>query len=97
MLDLIQLAPEKVAGDLAFPCFQFAKEKGINPAQFAKEIATKLEDQAFPFFEKIVAVGPYVNAFLDHGQMASEILKEIQEKKADYGRGLSKGKTVLLE
>lgn len=53
---MIQLAPEKVAGDLAFPCFQFAKTQRKAPAQIAQEIASFLSGQELGIFEKIEAI-----------------------------------------
>lgn len=56
LAELIQLAPEKVAGDLAFPCFQFAKTLGKSPVQIAQEVAENLKTSDLGIFEKIEAI-----------------------------------------
>ena len=42
---LIVPAPENVAGDLAFPCFQLAKTMGKAPNLIANEFQNKIQDQ----------------------------------------------------
>jgi arginyl-tRNA synthetase (EC 6.1.1.19) len=49
-------------GDLAFPAFQLAKTLRKSPQIIAGEIAEKIDTKGF---EKVIAVGPYVNFFLD--------------------------------
>ena len=72
---LVKLDKEKIAemvtspsdpklGDFAFPCFLLAKELKKNPNEIAKELASKIKIKDF---EKVQAVGPYVNFFIKKG------------------------------
>lgn len=58
LLSLIQQTPDNVTGDLAFPCFQFAKVKGKAPNLIASEVVASLQskDQFFPIFSSVHAV-----------------------------------------
>jgi len=58
-------------GDLAFPAFQLAKTLRKSPQIIAGEIAEKIDTKGF---EKVIAVGPYVNFFLDKNATASEVM-----------------------
>lgn len=91
----ITLAPENIAGDFAFPCFQLAKTLGKSPLEISKELEGKLKTNQL--FEKFVATGPYLNAFISSQQLANDILSEIQTKKADYGKGDPTNKQILIE
>ncbi len=61
-------------GDFTLPCFSLAKEMKKNPSLIAKEIAEKLKDE---YFEKIEAVGPYVNFWINAKKLAELTLEEI--------------------
>ncbi len=61
-------------GDFTLPCFSLAKEMKKNPALIAKDIAEKLEDE---YFEKIEAVGPYVNFWINAKKLAELTLQKI--------------------
>jgi arginyl-tRNA synthetase len=43
---LIQMAPDGVEGDLAFPCFQLAKELQKSPVQIAQDLAASIQAPA---------------------------------------------------
>jgi len=61
ILAMIEIPPENIPGDLAFPCFQLAKQAKINPNAVAQQLADKFSN---PFFERFAAVGGYVNAHI---------------------------------
>lgn len=77
IFEQIQLAPENIDGDLAFPCFLLAKQLGKSPVQIAQDIQTAFQSQELGMFSKIQAVGPYVNAFFDISKLAAAILTKI--------------------
>jgi len=90
---LVKLDKEKIAemvtspsdpklGDFAFPCFLLAKELKKNPNEIAKELASKIKIKDF---EKVQAVGPYVNFFIKKGFMAQKILIKILKEKDKFG------------
>ena len=94
---LIVPAPENIAGDLAFPCFQLAKTMGKAPNLIANELQNKIQDQNLWIFSEIIAVWPYINASFDPQKLAQTVLSQIQEQKSDFGSGAPLDKTILLE
>lgn len=62
-------------GDYAFPCFALAKTRKMAPPQCAKEILANLELPAE--FEKVQAVGPYLNFFLKRDKLCKELISSI--------------------
>lgn len=59
---LIEIPPENIPGDLAFPCFQLAKQAKKAPNILAQQFAEKFSS---PSFEKFQAVGGYINAHIN--------------------------------
>lgn len=79
-------------GDISFACFELAKKEKQNPVLIAKNISEKIKLNKW--IEKVEAVGPYVNFFMN-----IETLSEMIEKKFvknDFGKGSKKGK-ILVE
>lgn len=62
IIALIEIPPENIWWDLAFPCFQFAKKLKKSPNMVAQDFAKELNSK---FFEKFEATGPYVNAYIN--------------------------------
>ena len=54
---MLSRSKEASQGDLALPCFPFAKQLGCSPDEVAQQIADALELE----IGETVAVGPYVN------------------------------------
>ncbi|UFT99791.1 arginine--tRNA ligase [Radiobacillus kanasensis] len=79
---LIEQPKQLSHGDLAFPCFELAKIKRTSPMNIASELAGKV---ASDLFEKVEAVGPYVNVFLDKRKVGSKVIHDILQKKNHYG------------
>lgn len=70
--------PDAKHGHLAFPMFTWSKALKTNPAQLAKDLATKLSNSQAPaWIEKIQSMGPYVNFFFAPGAMAQELIPSI--------------------
>jgi len=93
---LIEIPPSYDMGDFAFPVFKLAKEYKKAPNIIAKELENKLADSVK--FEKIEAVGPYLNFFINKEKLAFEVLNEIREKKEKYGStDIGKGRKVIVE
>ena len=92
--------PNPEMGDLSFACFGIAKECGVSPVEAAKGIKSKLEigNWKLEIAERIEAVGPYVNFYLQTSALAKIVLGEIQKQGKKYGDNKSgKGKKVLIE
>ena len=82
--DAIEIPKEKTMGDFAFPCFRLAKAFRKAPAMIAPEIAEKLSGH--PLFEKVQAVGPYVNVFIDKVAWPKSVLEEYEAAET-FGSG----------
>src|SRR3989344_3793721 len=95
ILNLIEIAKDSSLGDYAFPCFVLAKKFKKSPAEIAKEISKKLEDN--PNLEKVEAVGPYVNFFLNRKILAKEILDKVQSEKDRYGSSKAAKEKIMIE
>jgi arginyl-tRNA synthetase len=81
--------PEKY-GDLAYPCFNMAKKLKKNPNDIAKELAGKLK---INFIEKVEAIGPYINFYVNWNDFSQELLKNV-----DKGYGSCEDKeTVIMD
>ncbi|NPA75229.1 MAG: arginine--tRNA ligase [Euryarchaeota archaeon] len=66
-------------GDFTFPCFPLAKELRKNPAAIAKELAEKIEPGTY--FEKIEAVGPYLNFHISTKKLNEMTIQAILSRK----------------
>lgn len=85
--NLFSYPPESSLGDLSFPCFLLAKIKKITPIDLAKNLTElSLKDETLKeIFEKVEAVGPYVNFFIKPEYLASQVISEIKKAKNKYG------------
>lgn len=79
-------------GDLAFPAFALAKVLRKAPQQIALDIVDKIEKDSF---EKVVAVGPYVNFFLDKSAFSNNVIKNVLNDGSNYGANDDGKKTVM--
>ncbi|MCX6823588.1 MAG: arginine--tRNA ligase [candidate division SR1 bacterium] len=69
ILTMIEIPPENIPGDLAFPCFQLAKQAKQAPNILAQQFAEKFSSE---YFEKFQAVGGYVNAHINKTSFIQE-------------------------
>lgn len=91
----LEYPPDPKMGDLAFPCFSLSKELRKNPAEIAKELAGKLKSTIY--FEKISALGPYVNFFVNKQKLAEQVIPIIFKENERYGRGKKKKEKIMVE
>lgn len=90
---LIERPKNPEMGDYAFPAFILAKTLHKNPAEIAKDIVANLADDNF---EKIQAVGPYVNFSIKKSALISQTLEEVLVKKNNYGnQNLGSGNVTI--
>lgn len=83
-------------GDYAFPCFSLSKEMKKNPVEIAKGLAPKIKLPKE--IEKVRAIGPYLNFYLNKKFLLSETINAVLKQKDKYGSELEgKGKTALIE
>ncbi len=88
--DMVELVPENITGDLAFPCFILAKELKQNPHTIAKDLAQKL-------WESYVAVWWYLNWILDIQTLAHDILLQIRSQGDRFGAWAEKSDSYMIE
>ncbi|MCF6515171.1 arginine--tRNA ligase [Lactobacillus sp. S2-2] len=69
-------------GDLAFPAFMLSKSLKKAPQEIAGELINKIDTSKF---EKVEAVGPYVNFFLDKNSFSSEVITNVLKEENNYG------------
>ena len=108
----LELPPQLEWGDFSFPCFSLAPILKKSPEKIAEELAEKLPRTiAFGelrgksasyrasknLIEKVVNVGPYLNFFLKKDIFFKTVLKEILEKRDDFGKGERRKEKILIE
>ncbi|MFH1712054.1 MAG: arginine--tRNA ligase [Patescibacteria group bacterium] len=94
--DILETPPDEKLGDIAFPCFEFAKGESKNPVEVARELAAKIGPSKM--IEKVDAVGPYVNFTFDNQALTEQVIKEVDQDQEKYGYSkLGKGKKVIVD
>ncbi|MBF0780174.1 MULTISPECIES: arginine--tRNA ligase [unclassified Granulicatella] len=82
-------------GDLAFPCFTLAKALRQAPHHISQGLVPSITS---PYIDKVEAVGPYVNIFLNRQVVSQEILSIIKEQGTHYGDlTIGQGKNVTFD
>ncbi len=92
--------PKPEMGDVAFPCFQLAKEQGKKPNDIANSIKEQLENtqRTLDFIERMEVFGPYVNFYFYTSTLANMVLTDIHHQKENYGSSaIGTGKSVMIE
>ena len=79
---LIERPKNQQMGDYAFPAFALAKIEHKNPAEIAARIAGAIDS---PYFDKITAVGPYVNFAINHATLAKDTISAVLAQRSSYG------------
>jgi len=74
--NMLGRSKEASQGDLALPCFPFAKQLGCSPDEAAQRIADALELE----MGTAVAVGPYVNIRASMDWLATQLSQEPEPK-----------------
>lgn len=80
---LIETPKSSELGDYAFPCFTLSKEFKKDPKQIANELSNKIKPNKL--IEKIHAVGPFLNFFINKTEYSKDVLTEIFKKKHKFG------------
>jgi arginyl-tRNA synthetase len=88
--------PSLAMGDLAFPCFQLAKQLRAAPNRIAADLAARIGHDAL--IARAAAQGPYLNVFLHRAEAARRALGEVLERPDDYGsRNLGGGQVIVID
>lgn len=95
------IPPKSEMGDVAFPLFTFSKLLGKNPAETAKDLEEKINNEITTgqtMIEKVKAFGPYLNFYLKPEKIAESVIGEVFKKKNNFGSSSKgKGKKTLIE
>ena len=83
IVNLLEVPKNSSMGDLAFPAFSLAKVLRKAPQAIASELVEKIQSDKF---EKVQAVGPYINFFLNKQEISQAVLAEVIAKDKDYGQ-----------
>ena len=97
---LMAVPPNPDMGDAAFPCFTLAKAFRKAPPAIAAELCEKVGEAVSnsKLFQKVAAVGGYLNFYLKRGELASEVVSDVLAKGERYGMSdEGAGKKVLVE
>lgn len=92
---MLEYPPDQTLGDLAFPCFRYAKLLRMAPPKIAAELAAAVSD---PAFADVAAAGGYVNFKIANTYLTDEVLTAVEAQKDRYGSShVGEGKTVLFD
>ncbi len=96
VLDMLEKPADSSMGDYALPCFKLARVLRKAPPMIAKSIAEGIRDEHL--FSKVEPVNAYVNMFVDRGDFAREVVSEVIDEGADYGRSdVGADRKVIVE
>ena len=94
--EIIEVPQDSKMGDYAVPCFKLAKTLRKAPPLIAKGIAEKIAENGM--FEKVEQVNAYVNMFISKEELVKDVVEDVLEKGADYGKtNVGEGKPVIVE
>lgn len=74
---LIQKPKLESQGDFSLPMFILAKQLNKNPAEISKNLEIKLQNNLPEFLERVQAIGPFLNFYLNSKKEAENVLKSI--------------------
>lgn len=95
ILNLLETPKNSDMGDLAFPAFSLAKVLRKAPQMIASDIAEKIDASNF---EKVQAVGPYTNFFLDKAKISATVLSQVLEAGSNYAnQNLGQGSNIAFD
>lgn len=93
---IIEVPNDDSHGDLALPCFSFAKKLKKAPQMIASELKDKLKIE--PYFDKIEAVGPYLNFFISKDALVNSVVSRIKDEGVNYGSSdIGNGRSVVID
>jgi arginyl-tRNA synthetase len=94
----IEYPPGNIEGDLAIPCFTYAKTLRKAPPLIAKELAEKINVMNDEHIESAVTAGGYLNIILRKDRFINEVFKDFRNYGDNYGiSGGGKDQTVIIE
>ncbi|MCI6610665.1 MAG: arginine--tRNA ligase [Ezakiella sp.] len=93
---IIEIPSDETRGDFAMPCFVLAKTMHNAPQKIAEDLQDKLD--IAPTFEKVVAVGPYLNFFIAKNVLVKNLVKKVEDEGDEFGKSnMGEGKSVVID
>ncbi|MBM7641937.1 arginine--tRNA ligase [Streptococcus loxodontisalivarius] len=95
IFNLLETPKNSDMGDLAFPAFSLAKVLRKAPQMIASDIAEQIDASNF---DKVEAVGPYINFFLDKAKISANVLEQVISAGSDYAaQAIGQGRNVAID
>ncbi|WP_165212500.1 arginine--tRNA ligase [Streptococcus tangpeifui] len=95
IVNLLEIPKNTAMGDLAFPAFSLAKILRKAPQAIASELVEKINTDKF---DKVQAVGPYINFFLNKKEISRSVLKEVITQGSNYAtQDFGQGRHITID
>lgn len=95
LIEALEYPPDETMGDVAFPCFRYAKALRMAPPKIAAALAEQISGEEFT---SVAAAGGYVNFKISPAYLEKTVLTAVETQKEKYGGSdFGKGKTVVLD
>ncbi|WEV45158.1 arginine--tRNA ligase [Streptococcaceae bacterium ESL0687] len=93
--NLLEKPKNSDMGDIAFPAFTLAKSLRKAPQMIAADLAESIDKDGL---EKVVAMGPYLNFFLDKNAVSTKVLDEVVARSDHYAdQNIGEGANVAID
>ncbi|SCY52977.1 arginyl-tRNA synthetase [Butyrivibrio hungatei] len=94
---LIETPPDSKMGDMAIPCFGFAKLLHKNPALIATEIKKGLDQKKNQLgLDEVLSVNGYCNIFVNRMLFTEKVLKQVVKENLGVEK-IGNNKTVCMD
>ncbi len=95
LVDTLEYPPDENMGDLAFPCFRYAKILRNAPPKIAAALAVEIADDTFT---SVAPAGGYINFKIAPAYLKAHVLTAVEAEGDRYGAShMGDGKTVVLD
>jgi len=84
----VEIPPDSLMGDFAFPCFFLSSKLKKNPNEIALKMKNEINNSSREISE-IKVSGPYLNFFVNKKILAVNLIKEISKNNKKYGENNS--------
>lgn len=92
----LEVPPDNIDADFAFPCFKLAKIMKKAPNLIAQDIVQKICE--VDFISQIKIEGAYINFTLNKELFAREIISQVVNKKDEFFKSnIGAGKNIVLD
>ncbi|MEK4385525.1 arginine--tRNA ligase [Solibacillus sp. FSL W7-1464] len=91
---LLEKPKYEALGDVAFPCFTFAKTLKKAPNVIAQEISNNIKSG---LVQEVQVIGGYINLFLNKLQVTREVITQIMKAPETYGQQEAQHKNIVID